>query len=32
MGKLMKEANDLFGVNVDKALVSKLIKERFKRI
>ena len=28
MGKLMKEANDLFGVNVDKALVSKLIKER----
>jgi len=28
MGRLMKEANDLFGVNVDKALVSKLIKER----
>ena len=28
MGKLMKEANELFGVNVDKALVSKLIKER----
>ena len=28
MGKLMGEANAMFGVNVDKALVSKLIKER----
>ena len=28
MGKLMAAANDKFGVNADKALVSKLIKER----
>ena len=28
MGKLMAAANEKFGVNVDKALVSKLIKER----
>ena len=28
MGKLMNEANTLFGVKADKALVSKLIKER----
>ena len=28
MGKLMSAANEKFGVNVDKALVSKLIKER----
>lgn len=28
MGKLMNEANSLFGVKADKALVSKLIKER----
>ena len=28
MGKLMGEANTLFGANADKALVSKLIKER----
>ena len=28
MGKLMNEANNLFGVKADKAMVSKLIKER----
>ena len=28
MGKLMAAANEKFGVNADKALVSKLIKER----
>lgn len=28
MGRLMNAANEKFGVNVDKALVSKLIKER----
>ena len=28
MGKLMAEANELFGVKADKSLVSKLIKDR----
>ena len=28
MGRLMNEANNLFGVKADKSLVSKLIKER----
>ncbi len=32
MGTLMKEANDFFGIKADKALVSKIIKDRLNEV